>query len=149
VSFLYGVAIATSLGVALTVLASLTLLPALLALLGRRALPRSKREALPSDRRVKVLLCVIPPLCLVFRILYGLQWALKPVNARLAARRGASVRAPFWTFWANLVQRRSLLFGVLAGVLLVVIALPFFSLRLGHADQSNDPANSTTREATT
>ena len=108
-SFLYGVAIGTSIGVALTMLASLTLMPALLALLGRRVLPRSKRGALPSDAR-------------------------------------ADVRVPFWTFWANLVQRRSLLFGVFAGVLLVVIALPFLSLRLGHADQSNDPPGATTRK---
>jgi RND superfamily putative drug exporter len=147
VSFLYGVAIGTSIGVALTMLASLTLLPALLALLGRRALPRSQREALASDRRVKLLLCVIPPVCVLFWVLYGLRWALKPVAARLAARRGGgAARTPFWTSWATLVQRRSLLFGLVGAVLLVTVALPFFSLRLGHADQSNDPAGSTTRK---
>ncbi|MDQ6936611.1 MAG: MMPL family transporter [Actinomycetota bacterium] len=145
VSFLYGVAVGTSLGVALTMLASLTLLPALLALLGRRALPRSKREALPSDRLVKVLLCVIPPVCFIFWVLYLLQWAVRPVSRRLAARSEHSTRAPFWTRWAELIQRRSALFAVGAGALIVVLALPFFSMRLGHADQSNDPSGSTTR----
>jgi RND superfamily putative drug exporter len=146
VSFLYGVAIGTSIGVALTMLASLTLLPALLALLGRRALPRSQREALPSDKRVKVVLCVVPPLCVLFWVLYGVQWALRSLSARLVARPSAGSRAPLWTSWANLVQRRYLAFGVVAVVILVVVALPFFSLRLGHADQSNDQAGSTTRK---
>ena len=43
VSFLYGVAVGTSLGVALTMAASLTLLPALLSFLGLKVLPRRKR----------------------------------------------------------------------------------------------------------
>ena len=36
---------------------------------------------------------------------------------------------------------------VVALVLIVLIALPFFSLRLGSADQGNDPVGSTTRQA--
>ena len=43
-SFLYGVAIAASLAVAVTVVASLTLLPALLGFFGRRILPRRLRD---------------------------------------------------------------------------------------------------------
>ena len=43
-SFLYGVAVASSLAVATTVLASLTLLPALLGFFGRKVLPRRKRH---------------------------------------------------------------------------------------------------------
>ena len=145
VSFLYGVAIGTSIGVALTMLAALTLLPALLSLLGMRALPRSKRGALRSDRTVKILLCVVPPVCFLFWVLYGLQWALRPVLAR-NAEPTSSERQPFWSWWAHQVQRRSVVFGLLAATILVVVALPFFSLRLGHADQSNDPAGSTSRE---
>jgi len=146
VSFLYGVAVGTSMAVALTMLASLTLLPALLALLGRRALPRSKRAALPSDKLVKILLCTIPPVCFLFWIIYGVQWALRPAVARLAAWRGGSARPPFWTWWASLIQRRSVIFGGLAGVTLLVLAIPFLSLRLGHPDQSNAPASSTARK---
>ena len=145
-SFLYGVAVGTSIGVAFTMLASVTLLPTLLSFLGRRALPRSRRDALPSDRLVKILLCVIPPVCFVFWILYGLQWAVRPLGTRLTARRDASAAPPPWTRWAGLVRRRSLVVGLLAGALLVVLAVPFFSLRLGHPDQSNDPAGSTTRK---
>ena len=44
-------------------------------------------------------------------------------------------------------ERRPVVPAVLALVLIVVLALPFFSLRLGSADQGNDPAGSTTRQA--
>ena len=44
-SFLYGVAVAASLAVAVTVVASLTLLPALLGFFGRKVLPKRLREA--------------------------------------------------------------------------------------------------------
>ena len=45
------------------------------------------------------------------------------------------------------VQRRRLIPRVVALVIIVVLALPFFSLRLGTADQGNDPAGPTTRQA--
>nr|WP_246405954.1 MMPL family transporter [Modestobacter versicolor] len=45
VSFLYGVSLGTAIGVAITMVASLTLLPALLRLLGLRVLPRRQRAA--------------------------------------------------------------------------------------------------------
>jgi len=142
ITTLYGAAISTALGVALTVVASLTLLPSLLSFLGHRALPRSKRDALPSDRRVKLLLCVIPPLCVVFWVLYGLERVLKSGSGD----RRTATRTPFWVFWSDLVQRRSLAFGALATVILIVLAIPFLSLRVGEADQSNDPSGSTTRQ---
>jgi len=44
VSFLYGVSLGTAIGVALTMLASLTLLPALLSFLGLKVLPRRQRK---------------------------------------------------------------------------------------------------------
>src|SRR5207237_2259613 len=43
VSFLYGVAVGTSISVALTMIASLTLLPAVLSLMGYKVLPRKIR----------------------------------------------------------------------------------------------------------
>ncbi|MGW0656158.1 MMPL family transporter, partial [Streptomyces umbrinus] len=141
-SFLYGVAVGTAIAVGLTMLASLTLLPAMLSLLGRRALQRSQREELPSDKRVKLLLCVIPPVCVLFWVLYGLQWALRPVTARRAASNSPSQ----WARWANFVQGRSLIVGIFATVVIVVLAIPFFSMRIGHPDQSNTPASSTSRK---
>ena len=53
-SFLYGVAVAASLAVATTVVASLTLLPALLGFYGRRVLPRRLRD-LPAGQAPELL----------------------------------------------------------------------------------------------
>jgi len=110
VSFLYGVALATASGVALTMLASLTLLPALLGFLGLKVLPR---------------------------------------KARATVRGGTFQEGDhegFWFRWSRRVESSPLLLGAAALALMVVLALPFFSMRLGSSDQGSDPANSTTRK---
>ena len=53
----------------------------------------------------------------------------------------------FWPNWADRVQRSPWLSAGVALVVIVVIALPFFSLRLGSADQGTDPAGTPTRVA--
>jgi RND superfamily putative drug exporter len=110
VSFLYGVSIGTAIGVALTMLASLTLLPALLSLFGDKVLPRGQRRAL----------------------------------------RGGSVHGDdhtgVWARWARTVERRPVIPALAAGVLIVVLAIPFFGIRLGSSDQGNDPSATTTRK---
>ena len=53
----------------------------------------------------------------------------------------------FWPKWADFIQRRPVLPAVVALLIVVLVALPFFSLRLGSSDQGNDPVGTTTREA--
>ena len=53
----------------------------------------------------------------------------------------------FWPKWAAFVDRRPVVPAVVALIVVVFIALPFFSLRLGSSDQGNDPVGTTTREA--
>jgi putative drug exporter of the RND superfamily len=110
VSFLYGVAVGVSLGVLLTMIASLTLLPAMLSFLGLKVLPRSQRKAV-----------------------------------RAGIFEDPHAKTGFWGTWSRLVERRPLFIAIGAGALLIALAIPFFSIRLGHADQSNDPSGSTTR----
>jgi RND superfamily putative drug exporter len=115
VSFLYGVAIAAALVVACTVLASLTLLPALLGFMGYRVLGRRARTA-----------------------------------ARAQAESPSATSAPatgFWLRWTGALQKRPAAFAGIALIIMVVLALPFFSLRLGSSDAASDPAGSTTRQA--
>ncbi|MFI1093026.1 MMPL family transporter [Streptomyces sp. NPDC020917] len=109
--FLNGVAVASALTVLLTVAASITLLPALLGLIGHRALSRRERRALAE---------------------HGPQ---PEMPGGLAAR------------WSAFVERRPKLLGGLAAVVMVVLALPTFSLHLGTSDQGNGPATATTRQA--
>ena len=113
VSLLYGLAISAAIGVALTMAAALTLLPALLGFIGKRILsPRQKRRLLAIERD-----------------------------------EGDEAAKGFWLRWANLVMRRPVIPAVLATVFIIALAAPFFSLRLGSADQGNDPLGTTTRTA--
>jgi putative drug exporter of the RND superfamily len=53
----------------------------------------------------------------------------------------------FWMSWASFVERHPKVLAVAATGLMLLLALPLLSLRLGHADAGNDPASSTTRRA--
>ena len=53
----------------------------------------------------------------------------------------------FWPNWADRVQKYPWVSSLVALAVIVVIALPFFSLRLGSADQGTDPAGTPTRVA--
>ncbi|MGH2885017.1 MAG: MMPL family transporter, partial [Solirubrobacteraceae bacterium] len=69
---------------------------------------------------------------------------------RRALRRGrlrVSDESPGWARWAGWLRRRPALAALLAGGLLVLIALPAHSMRLGSVDSGTDPSSSTTRKA--
>jgi RND superfamily putative drug exporter len=109
--FLDGVVIATSLTVVLSVLAAVTLLPALLGALGPRVLSRRERRRLAAA---------------------GPE---PEVSSGLAAR------------WSAYVERRPRSTAVLALVVMVVLAVPVLSIRLGTSDQGNHRDTTTTRQA--
>lgn len=131
VGFLDGVAIATSITVAVTVIASLTLLPALLAYLGPRALSRRQRH---RERERVRRNAAIASAAAAGRAAAGLA----AVQAPVAATRG------LWHKWADIVHRRPRSLSVVALLLMVVLAIPTLTLRLGTADSSTDPTSSTT-----
>jgi RND superfamily putative drug exporter len=110
VSFFYGLAIGTAIAVSLTMVASVTLLPALLSLLGLKVLPRAQRRAVRAGQ------------------------------FETGELRG------FWARWAELVARRKVVTGVIGAAIMIALAIPFLSMRLGHADQGNDRASTTTRK---
>lgn len=111
ISFLYGLAIAASIGVLFTMAAALTLLPALLEFLGPKVLSRRQRRKFEASG---------------------------PIHEH---------RGGFWARWAAFIGRRPALPASLALVLILLLAVPFFSLRLGSSDQGNDPTSTTTRQA--
>ncbi len=111
VGYLSGMAASAAIGIAFTMIAALTLLPAMLAFFGTRVLSRRERRRLASAHRLTV-----------------------------ADGRG-------WVRWAGLIQRRPAMFAALATLIIVVLALPVVSLRLGSSDQGNDPTSRTTRRA--
>ena len=64
-----------------------------------------------------------------------------------ARRFTASDESPLWRRWTGVLARRPALFAALAAGLMILIAIPFLSMRLGSADSGSDPAGSTTRKA--
>jgi putative drug exporter of the RND superfamily len=109
VSFFDGMAIGAAVAVSLTAAASLTLLPALLSLMGLKVLPRKQRRAVRAGEFIDVH------------------------------------AVGFWASWSTIVARYKIGLSLVAGAVIVVLALPFFSMRLGAGDQGNDPKSTTTR----
>ena len=64
-----------------------------------------------------------------------------------SAKRRRSVEGSFWARWSRTLQARPWTAAIAGLVILVVLAVPFFSLRLGVADAGNDPTKLTTRRA--
>jgi RND superfamily putative drug exporter len=62
-------------------------------------------------------------------------------NAAVPSPRG------FWYRWSRTVQRHPIVAGAAALLCLLVLAIPFFSMRLAFTDAGNDPTSSTTRQA--
>ncbi|MGH3289097.1 MAG: MMPL family transporter, partial [Streptosporangiaceae bacterium] len=110
-STLDGVGVAVTVVVGLTMLASLTLLPAMLGFLGLKVLRRSERSGLLRD-------------------------------GRQVEQAGG-----FWLRWAEGLGRRPQTPAVAALAVIAVLAIPFFSMRVGLLDASTGPSSSTTYQA--
>ncbi len=52
-----------------------------------------------------------------------------------------------WARWTGWMEKRPAVFAIVATLVMAIIAIPFFSMRLGSADAGSDPAGSTTRKA--
>ncbi|MFD7621680.1 MMPL family transporter [Streptomyces sp. NPDC059802] len=75
--------------------------------------------------------------------------ALSRRERRQLAEHGPRPESPtgFAARWSAFVERHPKLLGALAAVVMLVLALPTFSLHLGSSDQGNNPSSSTTRQA--
>ena len=115
VNFLYGVAIAASIGVLLVMLASLTLLPALLTTFGARvARPAAPPGTAPGGARRR-------------RVAGPRSCTASPAGS------GA------WLRWSTFVQRRPWAIATASALVMLAIAAPATALRLGSSDASQRP----------
>jgi putative drug exporter of the RND superfamily len=141
VDFLYGVAISASIGVLLVMLASLTLLPALLTLAGARVTRPSRR----ARRRARRAAAGEGPVGTAAAGAAGGNGAIAAGNG--AAAVSAPTAGSGWLRWSRIVQRRPWPIAIAAGLTMLLIAAPATALRLGSSDASNDPSNQTTHRA--
>jgi RND superfamily putative drug exporter len=52
----------------------------------------------------------------------------------------------FWARWSKMITKRRAVTAAAGAIVMILLAIPFLSMRLGHADQGNDPASTTTRK---
>jgi putative drug exporter of the RND superfamily len=149
VSFLYGVAISASIGVLLVMLASLTLLPALLTTFGARVARPSRRARRRAAKAETTAAAGVPA--------QGAatapgQTLVTPVttnagaNGHLTGEPGI-VEGGMWLRWSKFVQRKPWSIAIVSTLVMLTIAAPAIALRLGSSDASNDPASQTTHKA--
>jgi putative drug exporter of the RND superfamily len=142
VDFLYGVAISASIGVLLVMLASLTLLPALLTLAGARVARPSRRARAREARAAQA--GAVPSSSPVAS---AGALAHDPAAAQTLTPGEAQIAGATWLRWSAFVQRRPWTIAIVSTLTMLLIAAPAIALRLGSSDASNDPASQTTHRA--
>ncbi|MFL5859777.1 MAG: MMPL family transporter, partial [Solirubrobacteraceae bacterium] len=68
-------------------------------------------------------------------------------RALKAGKHNSRVESPAWVRWANAMSKRPAVFAAVGAAIMIIIAIPFFSMRLGSADAGTDPSSTTTRQA--
>lgn len=123
-----------------------------IALLGMFALGVSFLYGLAIAASLGVALTMLAALTLLPALLgfLGPRVISRRHRRRLAdhgPRVAGSGSTGFWARWADAVRAHPTIPAVVATALIVVVAVPFFSMRLGSTDQGSDPVGTTTRTA--
>jgi putative drug exporter of the RND superfamily len=124
VAFMYGLAIAAVIAVLMTLVASLTLLPAILSRHGARLVrpPRAHRRLFVRHREPQP----------------AANGAAAP-----AARSGRSG----WRRWSETVQAHPWPLAIISLAVMIALLAPVIALRLDESDAGNDPASASSRHA--
>ncbi|MFM7686069.1 MAG: MMPL family transporter [Actinomycetota bacterium] len=157
-SFVRGLAVAGAIAVLVMMLASVSLLPALLGFAGHRVENTTRAAALGVAVWVLVSLAGVftgALSLLAFGPLLGVvTWAVGFVpGARnwmrtlLPQRREKPRQQQVWWRWSRLVQRRPWTAFLGGAAVLIVLSLPLLDLRLGFGDTGNLPEGYTARKA--
>jgi RND superfamily putative drug exporter len=152
--FVSGLGIAAAATVAVTLLASITLLPALLALAGDRIEVTRWRGLIAAGFAAIALLGVglgIPTLgaiggvFMIGTLLASL--AIKPLRQQVPPRKERPIRETLAYRWSRVVQARPWTGVIVAGGILILLSTPILGLRLGFSDEGNFAETTTTRRA--
>ena len=120
-----------------------------IAILGLIALGVSFFNGMAIGAAVAVGLTMAASLTLLPALLSLLGLKVLPRKQRRAVRAGQFIDVHptgFWARWSRLVAAHKIALGLAGTAVIVAMAVPFFSLRLGQGDQGNDPSSTTTRK---
>jgi RND superfamily putative drug exporter len=154
-AFVTGVAIASAAGVLMMVLGSLSLLPALLGWVGTR-IDDTTRAALGA-----VVIGVVGAIAgivagsfpvfflaiVVAIVLYVASFFVKALRTRIPHRVEKPREEQGWYRWSRFVQARPWPIAIVGALLLLALAAPVVSIRLGFSDYGNYPEDQTVRRA--
>jgi putative drug exporter of the RND superfamily len=122
-----------------------------IALLGQFVLGVSFLYGVAVSSTITVALTMVAALTLLPALLgfFDKRVLSRRERRRIAASGPESehVDSGWWYRWSRSVERRPAIRAVAAFAVVVLVALPFFSMRLGLADAGSDAAGSTTRVA--
>ncbi len=159
IEFVRGMAIAGATGVLVMMIAAVTLLPALIGFVGHRIDTTSRAAAASATLFVVLMLTGIftgLALGVAFLMSIALVVALMVISRLPFAR---SLRTPvphrrvkpreqqFWYRWSRSIQHRPWPFFAGGAALLIVLAVPLLSIRLGFSDTGNLAEEQTARQA--
>ncbi|HMJ77114.1 MAG TPA: MMPL family transporter [Iamia sp.] len=154
VRFVQGLAVSSASVVAITVLASLTLLPALLGFAGERVELTRWRGLIAAGLMAVALLAFGLKITLlglgavVLALVVLVVGLFLPTLKGEVARREQKPRDQTFAYrWSRFVQHRPWIVAIGATVVLLVVAIPVLSLRLGFSDESNFADDTTTKKA--
>jgi RND superfamily putative drug exporter len=153
-SFVSGLAIGAAVVVLMTMIASLTLLPALLGFAGSRIELTRWRGLIAAGLVAIALIGIglgIPALSLVTLplavIVLLASIAVAPLRKPVLQREPKPLRETLSYRWSRVIQHRPWTAVIVGVAILVALALPILGLRLGFSDEGNYPGDTTTRQA--
>ncbi|HEX6236264.1 MAG TPA: MMPL family transporter [Acidimicrobiales bacterium] len=152
--FVTGMAVSAATVVAVTMLASLTLLPALIGFVAERMETTRWRGIIAAGGVSVALIGVafsVPAMTIggvglaVVVLLAGFVWPR--LRRELPPRRQPPVEQTLPYRWSRVIQHHPWPAALVGAAILAVLALPVFGLRLGFADEGNYPEDTDTRVA--
>ncbi len=154
-SFVRGLATGAAIGVLVMMIASVTLLPALLGMVKHRIDVTSKAAvaALLSFVACAFTAILTHSLPLFFAgiaasaIIMGLSFVIAPMRTPIPQRKQKPRETTFWYRWSRQVQRRPWLSLAGSASILIVLSIPLLGIRLGFGDTGNQPESTTVRKA--
>ena len=153
VSFVQGLAVGAASVVAVTVAASLTLLPALLGFAGERVELTRWRGLIAAGLAAIALVGVgleITPLMIglplaVIVLIAG--FFVRPLKGEVPRRARKPLRETPAYRWSRVIQHHPWTAAIAGAVALTLLAIPVLGLRLGFSDESNYADDTTTKQA--
>ena len=154
ISFVSGLAIGAAVVVLMTMVAALTLLPALLGFAGNRVELTRWRGLIGASLlaigllgvglKVPVLFAVCLPLAAVVMLA---SLAVRPLRQPVPRPAPRPRNQTLAYRWSRVIQHHPWPSAIGAVLLLILLALPVFGLRLGFSDEGNYAEETTTRKA--